>query len=62
MIHIGEVYKIGEFRGLYFGNVNLKKSPRGDVRDQIMAGRKTGPSADLSRVLTVLRKLLQTFS
>ena len=40
MIHIGEVYKIGEFR-------SLKKSPRGE--DQIMAGRKIRPSAELSR-------------
>ena len=52
MIHIGEVYKIGEFMG-------LKKSPRGE--DQIMAGRKIRPSADLSRVLIVLRESTSNF-
>lgn len=61
MIHIGEVYKTGEFRSLYLGNVNLKKSPRGEVRDQIMAGRKIRPSADLSRVLIVLREITSNF-
>lgn len=51
MIYIGEVYEIGEFRGLYFGKGELKEVSQMGGKRPNHGRKKNLDPLDLSRVL-----------